>query len=342
MSAPAISRFSLASMLPRLAERVQFIGIDVGVDRVKLIGLGDGGEASRLRGPALEWLHRIEFPLPIDPFEPPPQHLVELVCEQLHDQLPRCVDADRMVAAVSLPMPWVLLETTAESQLDVNLTHCDQTFQGSVFQSACHRSHWPMAAEKELRMVAAVAESGARAVAETISQLGYDLRWMLPHGAALMHAAEALTGIPAGSIVLLEPYGGLVTTPADTGCYSRPLPCATSGVLAHLHVDALESWLEVTANEIDATFRFTARQTGRGIQPSPVLLCGSIAQIDGVSEALASLLEHPVAVWRFAGGEHLDAVRGSHESIASLDPSYAVAFSLAYCASSEWRSGRPQ
>ncbi len=352
-----------SSLLKRDVTR--FVGIDIGVNRVCVASIGRS-EEERNDNPSsassLAWFSRTQFALPVDSSRPPDADLVDTVCETLSDRLPRCVDGERHLAAVALPLPWIHYETASANELEQSQKNCDAMFGASVFRSPAHLCSWPVWEGKPQRMVVATAELSACRIAETIARLGYQVQHILPHGVALIHAAQPLTTIVPSAVVLLEFYGGLVATaeagPTDvqdlgttgpsevlhnrwTGhCgLCRPLPAFTQPSQVHADINQLEPWLEEIASEIDATMRYADRLTGKPKSSHPVLISGPVAQINGVDQLLATLLGRPVATWRFSSTRRPGGQSDPAGDVTFHDPSRAVAISLAHCAAWQYRSG---
>ncbi len=321
----------------------RFVGIDIGVDRVQVASFGSlDSRSTGVENPnaSLSWLSRTEFELPIDPSRPPTPSLVDSICETLSECLPRCVDGERQVAALALPLPWIHYETVPSSELADSQAMCDSMFEASVFQSPAHLSHWPVCDGKQQQVVAAAAEFAACRVAEATASVGYRVQSILPHGVALIHAARELTSVAPHSVVLLERFGGLVCVNNANRCgLCRALPACGQTDRSHEYIDQLEPWLEEIASEVTATSRYVARLAGRSNSHDPVLIAGSVAQIPGVDELLATLLGRPVATWRYASRIRPVGANDPDNDFTRLDPSRAVAISLAQCAASRFSIG---
>jgi hypothetical protein len=323
------------SIWSRLLRRdtTRFVGIDIGVDQVHVASLGGPSDDTNRSAESLQWLARSKFALPIDPYQPPGPNLVDTVCETLRECLPRCVDGERQFAAIALPLPWIHYETTPSAEIAQSRSTCNTMFGRSVFRSHAHVNDWPVCDGSSQHIIAATAENAACRVAQTIASIGYQVQSILPHGEVLIHAAEELTAVQPSVVVLLQPQGGLVATDNHGRCgMCRALPAldATDGPVDS--VERIESWLETVAKEITATVRYVDRLSGGTSFNRPVLLCGDIAKIRGVDEALATLLEHPVATWQFS---RWTRPRGWDDCAADItrdDPCRAVALSLAYSA----------
>ncbi|TWU49797.1 hypothetical protein [Rubripirellula reticaptiva] len=318
--------------------RTRFVGIDIGIDRVTVASMGWSSSPARSSGKALTlgWMSRSQFKLPMDPWDPPQSDWVETVTEVLQSQLPRCIDGHRVAAAISLPPTWVHYQTIVPSEIDATRRQCDLMFGSSLFKSAAHLNHWPVVAGCEPRLIAATSSSAAVAVAQSVASVGYEVQSILPHGAALWHASS-VTAIAPSAILLLEPVGGLIALPSSLGDSSNPpscglcrvLPVCESDAVRSNHCDELEPWLDTVAQEYEATIRYANRVGAEIDTQSPVLIAGRLAAIAGVGRMLASMINRPVATWRYAG-----RIRPSDSRNADClgDACEAIALSLAYCA----------
>ncbi len=288
-------RRSLARPLTR------FVGIDVGVECARVVSLGAGHrDARRESRGTLRWLSRHRLSLPIDPLAPPPTDWVQRVINTLQECLPRCVDGDDCLTALSLPLPWVHYQVVASTELTESQRQCDAMFSSSLFNSNAHVGHWPLtvgdAVKNEHCVIAAVAESAAIDLAEAVSRLGYQIERILPHGVALIAAAQSMTAIDPACVVLLGRNGGLVAMKNETGCgHCRVLPALPDHVIAAsrphgLTLPAIRPWLSDVAAEVTATRRFAIRSQHTPAGDQPVLLCGDIACIPEVDSMLATLL----------------------------------------------------
>lgn len=332
------ARPSVSSGVPWLRrivrDKTRYVGIDVAVDQVRVatFGIQQDSQAGTDHA-AFQWLSQSEFKLPIDPRLPPPPDWVDLVVECLSDQLPRCVDGDRNAAVVSLPIPWIHYQTTAEADISASQCQCDAMFAASIFQSNAHLTKWKLATDREQYVVAATAETAACRIAEAISSVGYRVQKILPHGVALLQAAPSLTSLTPSALVLLELSGSLVAMQNDSGCgLCRNLPSCDLASGERIYLEQIEPWLQEIATEVNATCRYVARLSGDGEidSESPILICGRAAQIQGVDAAIATMLGRPVATWRYAGHSRPRSHQVGVDD-RSLDSSLAVSLSLAYC-----------
>ncbi len=313
-------------------DKTRYVGVDVGVDHVRVATFGIKQDSQGGPGrAAFSWLSQAEFQLPVDPRLPPQPDWVDLVVECLRDRLPRCVDGERNVAVVSLPIPWIHYQTTAEADVSTSQSQCNAMFATSIFQSNAHLTKWKVAAENEQYVVAATAESAACRVAAAISDVGYRVQSILPHGVALLQAAPTLTSLAPSAVLLLELSGSLVAMQNQTGCgLCRNLPACELAISEPIYLQQIEPWLQEIATEVNATCRYAARLSGGLEAQSPILICGRAAQIEGVDAAIATMLGRPVATWRYAGRSRPRHHQSRLDS-KSLDSSLAVSLSLAYC-----------
>lgn len=326
------SPFGVPWLRQMVRKKTRYVGIDVGIDQVRVATFGIKQSSARSHDDvACSWLSQSEFQLPIDPQSPPPRNWVDLVVECLEDRLPRCVDGERNDAVVSLPIPWVHYQTATESDIATSQSQCDAMFTSSIFQSPAHLTNWRVTSETAQYVIAATAESAACRIAGAITSVGYRVQNILPHGVALLMAAPSLTTLKTTAVLMLELAGSLVAMRNEHGCgLCRNLPACESTNSENLYLDQIEPWLADIASELDATCRYVERLSGSSDNESPILLCGRAAQIQGVDEALASMLGRPVAAWRYVGRtrphNHQTGTKGK-----SLDASLAVSLSLAYC-----------
>ncbi len=329
----------------RCAER--FIGIDIGVDRVHIACMTaqDAQDPSRF-----QWDSRCEFALPVDPTRPPTPNLVDTICQTLVDKLPRCVDGEVNATALSLPLSWIHYEISGDGDRQTSQANCDAMFRASVFQSDAHVCSWPVWPQKPQQVIAATSENAACQIAEILCRSGYRIKHILPHGAALICSAKALTGISPSAVAVLETYGGVVAAatqrdgsedvPEDHCGLCRPLPAFTLPSDGLAGIDQFEPWLETIADEINATLRYSGRASNTSVQAKPVLICGTVAETEGVDAVLATQLGRPVAVWRYASRKRPIGALDPQEMPSYHDPSRAIAVSLAHRAAFLETSGR--
>lgn len=316
-------------------DRAKYVGIDIGVDRVRVATFGVPNQGTR----SLRWVSQSEFALPIDVEEAPDPSWVDVVAHELRERLPRCVDGDLCNAVVALPSSWIHYQTTSTADLEATKSQCDSIFSQSIFQSPAHSVDWPIVVGKDQMMVAATAEHAACEIARSISSVGYRVNGIMPHGLSLLHNAAALTMIKPSAVLLLEFTGSLIAFSDGTGrCgLCRNLPACHLPLSSSPFADEMEPWLQDIANEIKATTRFVRRLGNQRDNATPVLICGSAASVPGVDEMLASLLGQPVATWRYAGRMR-PRNRSVEESAHANDSELALSLSLACMASQTGRS----
>jgi hypothetical protein len=204
-------------------------------------------------------------------------------------------------------------------------------FGASIFQSAAHLADWPMVVGKGHHVIAATSESAACRIAQSIATVGYRVQSILPHGVALLQAARPLTSLTPSIVLLLEFSGGLIALRNENGCgLCRNLPALPLSAGDDPSVEAMEPWLREIASEVRATSRYAGRWSDDVAAESPVLICGSAAQENGVDAAIATMLGRPVATWRYAGRSRPKCSTCSPGWRRS-DPGAAVSISLAYC-----------
>lgn len=327
----------------------RFVGIALGVESASVVTLGSrhcDQRRSCQRAEKLRWLTRCRFALPVDPLAAPPPDWVDRVISSLKEQLPRSVDGDQNIAALALPLPWVHYQVVPAAELESSRLQCDSMFASSLFQSNAHLGYWPLQANSLAGpdapyVIAAIAESAAYDVAEAVCSLGYQIESIVPQGVALADAAEPMTTIDPQCIVVLDRCGGLIAMNHQGGCgLCRALPAIPNQLLAEsrlrgLSLDAIRPWLSEIAAEITATRRYVQRgQAAQAVKP--LLLCGDLASLPQLDEILASLIDVPVARWRYTGhsrpGEGLTLEQAGNTDLFVEDVGYAVALSLAYAA----------
>ena len=331
-------RSSLISMPMR------YVGIDIGGSHVHVASMGPSRSvANSSRSGAklpFQWLSRTEFELPTDPQQPSSDSLINDVCDTLIEKLPRCVDGERHIACLSLPIPWVHYETTNQNELEDCQKNCDTMFQESLFRSDAHLSHWPVCDGKPKQLVAATSKAAACRVAQAVTTAGFEVQHIVPHGVALLQSAAALTRIEAQVAVVLQQRGGVVATTNGLQCgMCRNLPAVGTTAASVQTIEDLDPWIETVAQEITATCRYAERIGVAFDFDRPVLLAGEIAEIDGVAETLASYTNLPIAVWRFAERlRPIGSIDAGHDA-RHRDPRRAVAVSLAYWAAHHLSKG---
>ena len=333
----------------------RFVGIDIGVDRASIVALGsrsrDQRRATHRNHHPLRWLARHQLAIPVDPLAAPRSDWLEQVTGALVDRLPRSIDGEQAVVALSLPLPWMHYQVVPGTEIETSKRQCDAMFASSLFQSPSHMGYWPLSDDasgpNDPVVIVAVADSAAYDVADAVSSLGYQIESVQPHGAALVKAAQAMTGIDPQCIVMLNRTGGMIAIKnARSVGLCRVLPAIpdtvlSAGVANGLTLDAIRPWLADIAAEIISTRSFASRVQSLD-RSKPILLCGDVASIEDLDSVLATLTETPVALWHYAGKarpSEFDPGQPGSADLRSFDTSrmkpdtdYAVALSLAYSA----------
>ena len=323
-----------------------FIGIDIGVQEVRVATVRPIDLAANV----VAWIGRHRFPLPtrLDQEMTPPS--LQSVVSSIPDRLPRCIDGETNIAAISLPIAWTHYQTVVGNEIAETRRRCSKMFADSVFQSPAHVSHWPVVGVHhglpcgdDQYVVAATAERTSCQIADLVSSTGYVVQSILPHGVVLAHAAKELTGVDAQCVLWLSHASALITVRHQSGVgLSRTLPSVPPRILEldqsdqPLDAHALRPYLTEIATEFKATARYAARADMSRESNKPILIAGPLAELQGVAEIIATLTETPVAVWSFLGKNRpptLSAYKGDPpESIRRLDARYAGALSLAFAA----------
>ncbi|TWT93979.1 hypothetical protein [Stieleria varia] len=332
-----------------------FVGIDIGVDQVRVAALGltnTLGAKNRLR-----WKSKFCFGSHSLGDNEPSSQWIDLTVDSLLQRLPRSVDGETHATAISLPISWTLYQTIAACDLPDAKAESNDVFLNSIFQSTAHSAHWPIApladrpaTPDDQFVVASVSEKLACRLIDAITDLGYRVQCILPHGIALADSLLPLTRVNSDCVVLLERTGSMVTlrNHGVTGL-SRVLPELPDEILASgsqlasssdlPRLDSLTGWLQSVAREIHATTRFARRLPyslpNNSPAEQPVVLCGELADVPKLVERLAEYLGRPVCSWRYAGmSRPTPCSRVSSKTISGLDDArYATAVSLAYAAS---------
>ncbi len=342
--APALTFWRRSERLS--ANGTAFIGIDIGEHSVRVATLRSSDR------PASEhaWVNRHQFELPTGREQDMTPQWLQGVLTAIHQRLPRCIEGETNVAAIALPIAWTHYQTVVGNDIPLTRHRCSEMFRQSVFQSAAHLCHWPVVGVHhghpcgdDQYVIAATAEQIACQVTDIASASGYNVQSILPHGVALAHAAESLTGIDAQAVLWLSHASVLIAVRHQTGVgLTRTLPSLPEKILEldqpdrPLDAHALRPYLTEIATEFKATARYAARADMRGSCRKPLLIAGPLAEIGGVDEIIATLTETPVAVWSYCGpdrpttlAKHLDR---DVEFVRRLDSSYAGALSLAWAA----------
>ena len=337
----------------------RFVGIDIGVRVVTVASLGatHGERRQKASGGPLKWQSLATIPLPYDPSGDPSPDWIDATIQTLKNQLPRTIDNDRSLAAISLPSTWVHYQVVPGRSLPSCQSQTDQLFQTSVFNSNAHQTHWPVVGWQhgtpnvdDQYVVASTAQNAAMKIADAVAKVGYEVQCILPQGAALLHAAKDLTAMKPQAAALLDVYGGMVAVNhhavleesgrnlANSCGLCRSLPPVdpeTAALISKGEVvlsDVLP-WLADIANEINATLNYSNRANMCGDSKAPILICGELASIEGLDVELATRANRPVARWQYAGlsrpfcpnttSQHTDEGSGR-------DSNYAMALSLAH------------
>lgn len=323
-----------------------YIGIDIGEQNVRVATLRSSNRSSNEHA----WVNRHQFALPTGRDQEMTPQWLRGVLTAIKQRLPRCIEGETNVAAIALPIAWTHYQTVVGNDIPQIRQRCSEMFGQSVFQSAAHLCHWPVVGVHhghpcgdDQYVIAATAERTACQVTDIASANGYHVQSILPHGVALAHAAESLTGIDAQAVLWLSHASVLIAVRHQTGVgLTRTLPSLPEQILASdqpdrpLDAHALRPYLSDIATEFRATARYAARADMGGVSSKPILIAGPLAEISGVDEIIATLTETPVATWSYCGAQrptplakHLDR---DVEFVRRLDSSYAGALSLAWAA----------
>ncbi|QEF99696.1 hypothetical protein Mal15_37620 [Stieleria maiorica] len=330
-----------------------YVGIDVGEHVVRVATLRPIG-----RNPDdFKWAGRHQFDLPTERNQDMTPEWLDGVLETIDRRLPRCIDGDTNLTAIALPIAWTHYQTVIGTEIPQMRQRCSEMFARSVFQSPAHLSHWPVVGAhhgkpggEDQYVIAATAEQTACQITDIVSDNGYIVQSILPHGVALVHAAESLTGIDAQCVLWLSQASALIAVRHQTGVgLTRTLPSVPDQILRldqadrPLDAHALRPYLSEVAREFRATARYAARADMAAGSKKPILIAGPLAEIPGVDEIIATLTETPVAIWSYQGTSR-PATLAKHrhrdpELVRRLDSSYAGALSLALAASRGSRRG---
>ncbi|QDV43344.1 hypothetical protein Enr13x_31990 [Stieleria neptunia] len=323
-----------------------YIGIDVGEHNVRVATL----RSSDRPGNEHAWVSRHQFALPTERDQDMTPQWLQEVLTSIHQRLPRCIEGESNVAAIALPIAWTHYQTVVGNDIPQARHRCSEMFRQSVFQSDAHLCHWPVVGVhhghpcgEDQYVIAATAEQTACQITDIASANGFNVQSILPHGVALAHAAESLTGIDAQAVLWLGHASVLVSVRHQTGVgLTRTLPSLPEQILEldqpdrPLDAHTLRPYLTEIATEFRATARYAARADMGGVSTKPLLIAGPLAEIQGVDEIIATLTETPVAIWSYSGpqrpttlAKYLDR---DVEFVRRLDSSYAGALSLAWAA----------
>ena len=337
----------------------RYVGVELGHDRVRVAALG----FDRAMPTTLKWYTWTEFELERLSSEMDFDQWLNAALRTLDRRMPRCVDGESTIASLTVPSSWMHYETAVSKEISSVTSRLNGAFMESRFHSAAEVKHWPINVSDERNLVVAVARDPIVKISESLSQIGYTINTVLPHGVALIHAASAMTGIQPAAAVSIDSGCGLIAVASDLGCgLCRTLPMLDLAESGSEDLDPLDAawqaWMEQIANEIDTTLRFAGQDSDASDPSHPILLCGNHAGFRGVDERLAYLLNRPVALWQYQGqhrpknthpatdsdGLQNDLGSGSRHQIGldgHNDASRSVAISLAYAAAnSDLATGR--
>ena len=318
----------------------RFVGIDFTGTAIHIATLE---ESSSGRKTSLSNRHRHRHHLPIDPFATVTPESIKEMIDLMCDALPRCVDGEKNVAMLAVPTSWIYYESASFAAQSSETTmipaelqlRCDQMFGSSAFRSTAHVSTWPIAKGSPVRMVAATAKDTICDIAQRITNIGYQIQGIAPHGIALALAVETLTTLNPACMILLNRGGGLISISQDGHCgFSRTLPtCPREHVFSN-DVEALYPWIDQVASETIATMQYSVRHQVPIDPDAMVMLCGELAQVPDIDLALADRLRRPVATWTLVQGDNRSTETPDGES-ACNDSEMAVAYSLAFAAAKQ-------
>ena len=351
------SQSTFANRIARLRSpfaqaKSSFVGIEIGVDSVSVAAFAfkPSLKGKRESG-SLQWRTDYRFSTGIDPLSDPSPQWISRTIDALVSRLPRCVEGNENIAAISLPLPWVHHQVVLGTELESSQSQCDAMFGNSMFQSDAHLSHWPVVGlqhgqpnQDDQYVVAATAEQAACQIAQAIQEVGYRVESILPHGVALVQAAVPLTSVQAQCVVYCNRTGGIVAMNNGSSCgLCRVLPAVPAQVIRDIDENRLalhdvRPWLSDIAAEINATIRYSNRANMQKDASEPILICGDIVSIPGVDVVLAKLTNQPIATWTYRGRKRPNRRSGAPgtQTTAKVagDSLCALPLSLAYHASS--------
>ena len=290
-----------------------------------------------------KWLGQYRFSLPISPLHSPPLDWVDQVINRLLEKLPRCVSDQSVSAFISLPPGWTLYQVTDADDIADAQKQCDDVFNGSLFRSPATITHWPVAVVGNQRQVAAVAIDAACRVTDAIASVGYQVKAILPHGAAVLHGAREITGLSPSAALLMQPSGTTIAIANQQNCgmcrqtaapnLSDFLKSGDEQSLQtaaawnqNVSLDHLQPWLDRLVDEFESTVRFANRTGPSSPKDAPVALCGQLAAIKGIDRSLAERLRRPVAIWQSSTANRPGNI--ANDQLCDVDR--AVSLSLAY------------
>ncbi len=329
----------------------RFVGIDIGVRDITVASI-DARETRADPKGGLSWQTTHRCPTAIDPISAPTPDWISATIESLLDHLPRCVDGENNLTALSLPVPWVHYQVALGHDLQNSQLQCDDMFRNSIFQSPAQLAHWPVVGyqhgqpnEDDQYVVSAVAQRAACQVAAAVGSIGYNVQSILSHGVALIHAAQSLTSTTPRCIAMLNRDGGSVAIDHESGCgLCRTLPGLPVDVLRHagngpLVLDDVRPWLSDIAAEITATIRYSDRANMCRSDDGMILVCGDCCTIPDLGQVLSKLTQRNVVIWGSAAQGQSGDVKYS-SGIQPVRRCNALASSLAHYAMQAAAKGR--
>jgi hypothetical protein len=323
-----------------------YVGVDIGSGEVRVAVM----RATDPRGNLVHWAGYHRFPIDIQPPDRIRPEQLHAVIDAIGDRMPRCIEGERNLAAVALPLRWTRYQTIEGQQVAATEAENDQRFQSSAFQSPAQVCHWPVVGihhgvpcPEDQYVTCAVPRRIARDIADRISGLGYAVETMLPHGVALAQAAEPLTGVRPQSVIWLGHHASLIAVLHRSGVgLVRMLPPPMQSIpdwetnWRHLDAFSVRPHLSRIATEVESTLRYAARADMSPIGNQPLLLAGTLAELPGVVEFLANRLQLPIAPWAYLGRNRptppASLQDAAPETIRRHDARYATALSLAWAA----------
>ncbi len=161
----------------KASRRASFVGIDIGVQEVRVATLGfQSGDKSTQR---LHWKSKFRFESQTGgPAEPSPEWIQGIV-DTLLTRLPRCVDGETQLTAISIPISWTLYQTVPFDGHESAKSESDEVFTQSIFNSRSHTAQWPVVSPDagdvtdHPFILASVSEQLACQLVSSICELGY-------------------------------------------------------------------------------------------------------------------------------------------------------------------------
>ncbi len=357
-----VQRQSPANWLGRSSTRC--IGIDLDIDIIRVSSLGRSSSHTKHRGKYV-WNTYNQIQLPSLVADGPsvgseksaanneidsPQRLGEWISNVI-ELLPRSVDSFRNAVSISLPPSWTHYGMVRQSELAAANENCDAMFRGSIFRSDAHTRSWDAGKQTDHVMMASVAKQPTLDLARRIRSLGYEICGIFAQGMALGGAAHSLTTLNPRCVAVLGKDGGTISMlgcdpdagkPTGLCRQLRGLPPASRSSFSQLmSLEDLQPWLDQTAQDIGATLDYANRLNqvweDHAVDARPVMIAGDLAPIPGLDVAIASRIQKPVAVWRFASDER--PLSTTVPTPASVDATAAVSLSLAHLSASLLRRG---